>query len=96
MSDTPSKHDKKVAQLARQLERQDWNVCADLPGYDKPPTIGKKNPSIPDIYATKRGHTKIVEVATPASITTDVAQHATFRRHVNVKNNTTFKIEMTS
>lgn len=70
-------HDKGVLAEARALDRDGWNVKADVSGhgYGQPPTI---NGSIPDVYATKRGGTRIVEIETDPG--DDSAQHTAFRR----------------
>ncbi len=43
-----SKHDNKVKQIAKQLEREGYTVQADISGYETPDGIGKNN-YIPDI-----------------------------------------------
>ena len=88
-----SAHNTKVRQVARRLNREGWNIKADLPEYDKPSSIGAKK-RIPDIEATKRGHRKLVEVETPDSLEKDREQQSTFRRHAAQKPNTTFDIEV--
>jgi hypothetical protein len=87
-------HDRKVKKIANQLRNQGWNVRADLPNYQKPDPIGKKN-RIPDVEATKRGHRKIIEVETPGTEEKDKKQAETFRRHAGQKPNTTFDLVVT-
>ena len=89
-----SKHDQEVKRIANQLERQGWNVKADIPGYETPVAIGK-NPKVPDIEATKRGHRKLIEVETPKTVGRDRKQQETFRRHAGQKPNTTFDVVVT-
>lgn len=77
---TPSEqkaHDSGVLAETRELERKGWNVRADVSGhgYGRPPTVAGR---IPDVYATKRGGTRIVEIETDPE--EDHGQHAKFRR----------------
>lgn len=89
-----SAHDKTVKQIARGLENKGWNVQADVPGYAQPDGIGSGNRR-PDIRATKQGHTRLVEVETPESLSADKQQQSTFRRHAGQKPNTTFEVVVT-
>lgn len=89
-----SKHDQRVKQETNKLKRDGWNVKADLPGMESPNPIGKDG-RIPDIVATKQGHTRIVEVETPSSVKSDKDQQETFRRHAAQKNNTKFEVIVT-
>lgn len=72
-----SAHDKGVLAEARELDRDGWNVRADVPGdeFDEPPEVGGIKP---DVYATKRGGTRVVEIETDPD--DDHDQHSTFRR----------------
>lgn len=78
-------HDERVAAHARSLSDDGWNVRADVEGWDQPPTIAGHRP---DIYATKPGSTRIVEVETDPD--DDPGQHTAFRRHAAQKRNTKF------
>jgi len=89
-----TKHDKKVAQIARKLEREGYTVQADISGYDTPDKIGQGN-YIPDIVAKKTSSTKIIEVETPTSLNKDVEQQQAFRRSAAQKSGTTFEIAVT-
>ena len=89
-----NKHDLKVKQIVRQLEKEDWKVKADLEGHNKPDSIGKEG-YIPDIQAEKKGSTRIIEVETNDTLEKDKNQHAAFRRSAAHKKKTTFKIEVT-
>jgi hypothetical protein len=83
-------HDKGVHAEALELRRDGWNVLADLPGWTRPPLIAGRRP---DIYATKRGHTRIVEIETDEQ--NDHDQRSTFRRHAGQKGqNTTFIVKV--
>lgn len=86
-----SKHDTVVAKESRQLEKEGWHVLADLPGFAQPDPIGTKN-RVPDIVATKHGHTRIIEVETSESLAKDSEQQSTFRRSAAQRSNTIFKI----
>jgi len=79
-------HDKGVLAEALELRRAGWNVLADLSGWSRPPLIAGKHR--PDVYATKRGHTRIVEIETDEW--DDHDQHSTFRHHAGQKENTIF------
>jgi len=68
-----STHDKTVRQVVRQLEKEGWNVKAHLPDHGKPDPIGKSK-YVPDIQATRPGHTKLIEVETPKSLERDKKQ----------------------
>jgi arginine/ornithine N-succinyltransferase beta subunit len=69
-------HNKGVRRTADELDREGWNVQADhISSYDSPPTV---NGHVPDVYATKRGGTRIIEVET--SREDDQNQHTAFRR----------------
>lgn len=89
-SKSQSKHDFKVRQTAKKLERQGWDVDADIPGFQQPDPIGKFRP---DIRARKRGAERIIEVETPETMEKDEKQHQAFRRSAAQKKRTTFKIE---
>lgn len=71
-------HNKGVLAEARELDRKGWDVKADhvsRHGYGTPPPI---NGYRPDVYATKRGGTGIVEIETDPD--DDHDQHTAFRR----------------
>ncbi|MEX2381225.1 MAG: hypothetical protein WD490_02485 [Opitutales bacterium] len=84
-----SKHDETVRREAKKYKRQGWKVKADLPEYDRPDPIGKKNPRRPDIVATKPGTRHIVEVETDAGA--DKKQRETFRRSAGQRNRTVYR-----
>jgi len=86
-----TKHDKKVKQIAKDLQKKGWTVKADISGFTTPDKIGQNN-YIPDITATKSGANKIIEVETPTSVKRDKKQQETFRRSAAQKTRTTFKI----
>ena len=87
-----NKHDKKVGEIARELEAQGWTVQADLPGHDEPDPIGKDG-FIPDVVATKAGAKRIIEVETPESLEKDRKQQEAFRRSAAQQTRTSFTIE---
>lgn len=89
-----STHDRKVRQIARNLEKQGYKVRADIRGREKPRPIGSKK-RVPDIEAIKAGQRLIVEVETPSSLTRDKEQLKTFARHAGQKSNTTLRVVVT-
>ena len=74
-----SKHDAKVERDAKALIRQGFDVKADLPGFKKPPAIGKKK-LVPDIFASKPGKVILEEVETLETNARDAAQHKAFQQ----------------
>jgi len=84
-----STHDTAVKRIADDLDSSNWTVRADdVSGYKDPSTVGGGGTTggrIPDIIATKRGSTRIVEVETDTG--DDKAQHRVFRNHVAQKSN---------
>lgn len=81
-----SAHNMGVKHEANELARQGWKVYADhIQQYPDPPIV---NGRIPDIYATKNGWVRIVEIET--STDDDREQHTAFRRHAGQKNNVKF------
>ena len=89
-----STHDRKVRELARDLEKQGFKVRADLQGREKPRPITSKG-LVPDIEAERAGRKLIVEIETPESHVRDKAQIETFVRHAAHKGNTTFRLVVT-
>lgn len=85
-----SKHDKKVQSLAENLERQGFEVEADLKGYKQPGTIGGMRP---DIVASRPGERRIYEVETNDSVNTsrDQKQQAEFKKAADASKKTTFR-----
>lgn len=70
-------HNLGVNYEAKELEKNGWSVLADhIPDYNEPPLI---NNHIPDIYTTKSGHIRVIEIET--SLDDDHKQHTAFRRH---------------
>lgn len=80
-------HDKAVKRIADNLDSKGWNVKADdVSGYKDPSTIGGGGTTqgrIPDIIATKRGSTRIIEVETSRG--DDQLQHRVFKNHISQK-----------
>ena len=64
---------------------------ADLPNRKQPDPIGKVG-RIPDIQATKRGRTKLMEVETTSTLNSHKQQASTFRRSAAQKKNTSFDL----
>jgi hypothetical protein len=74
-----SKHDAKVLAEARKLQREQYDVSADIAGYKKPPRRGNY---IPDVVAKKGQKEIIIEVETVDSANSerDLAQQGAFQR----------------
>ena len=85
------KHDATVRKEANRLKREGWDVKADIPGFERPESIGKDR-RVPDITATKAGAERIIEVETPDTVETDKDQQATFRRRASQKPRTGFTV----
>jgi hypothetical protein len=78
-----NKHDAKVKNIARGYRAQGYRVAADVPGYPQPRSFGRRRP---DVVAQKGRDKVIVEVETPRSMATDVAQRQALRRSAKKKN----------
>ncbi len=68
-------HDKKVAEIAKNLKSKGYKVQAALPGHKKPQRISKY---IPDVIAKKGNKVLLREIETPATMSKDRDQHKTF------------------
>lgn len=88
-----TKHDRKVASIARGYERKGWKVRADLPRYPKPKPIGK-NRRVPDVVATRPGTRHLIEVETKGTIESHRGQQSTFRRSASQRKRTKYKLEI--
>jgi hypothetical protein len=61
-SNCPDCHDECTLEVAKALKSDNWDVKANLPGWEKPDKIG---PLIPDVEASKKGCMKrICQIAT--------------------------------
>ena len=89
-----SKHDTKVRSIARKLEKQGFDVKADIPGYVQPDTIRGFRP---DVIGIKGRQRKIHEVETQDSVDSarDQSQQRAFRQAADQSKNTTFKRTIT-
>jgi len=85
-----SKHDKKVESLAKNLERQGFDVKADIKGFKQPDTIGGVRP---DVVGTRPGEQWVYEVETKDSVDSarDQKQKAEFKKQADRSKKTTFK-----
>ena len=85
-----SRQDDKVRRIANKLDREGFNVEADVKGRPKPGTIGGYRP---DVIATKGSQRRIIEVETPDSVGSarDQAQQQAFKRAAARSQNTTFR-----
>jgi len=82
-------HDRRVQREAKKLKDEGWNVRASgVRGYEEPEEVAGH---VPDIIATKRGHTRIIEVETPETLASHKKQLEAFRRHAAQKPNTYFQ-----
>ncbi len=88
-SRSQSKHDAKVRQIAKGLEKKGYAVKADIKGYPKPATIGGFRP---DVVAKKGTERRIVEVETSDSVNSarDLGQQQAFSRADKRSRNTKF------
>jgi hypothetical protein len=76
--DKPDFHDACVREIAEEMKKDQWQVKADLPGFEKPTQIGN---FLPDIMAEKKGcMRRICEVVTEEMFEGDK------QRYVEVKN----------
>ena len=84
-----SKHDAKVKQIAQSLQKQGYEVAADVKGFKQPDTMGGVRP---DVVATKPGERKIIEVETPQSVDSarDKRQQEQFKKIAAKSKKTTF------
>ncbi len=82
-------HDISVRRRASQLETYGWHVQADLPDFDKPPTLNVGGKGVrPDIYAVKGKKKRIVEVETQETRFRDKPQHRLLREYGRNQKNT--------
>ena len=89
-----TKHDAKVLSIARKLERQGFEIKADVRGYEQPDTIRGFRP---DVVGTKGCQRKIHEVETKDSVDgpRDQKQQRAFRQAADQSKNSTFKRTIT-
>lgn len=85
-----SKHDARVRRIAEKLERQGYDVQADVSGFPQPDTIGGYRP---DVIAKKPGERKVIEVETPDSVGSarDEGQREAFRQAAERSKKTKFR-----
>ena len=94
---TSSTHDRKVREIVRSLEKQGYEVRADVRGREAPRPIGSKG-LVPDIEAIRHGRRLIVEVETTESLARDKGElkaFATFVRQPENEANTTLRLVVT-
>jgi hypothetical protein len=89
-----SKHDQMVKQIANSYSKKGWSVQADIPGYEQPDGIGKKN-RILDVLVKKGRAEHLIEVETKDTMKKDKDQHETFIRSAAHKPGRVFKIRKT-
>ena len=89
-----STHDRKVRQIVREMEKQGYQVSANVRGRMQPKPVGPSN-YIPDIIATQNGQTVIIEVKTHSCWNQDEKQVKDLARYAAQENNTVFKLVVT-
>lgn len=79
LSRSPSRHDRRVLELAKELNAEGWSVWADINGWRQPRLLNCRRP---DIYARRGWKTVAIEVETSRSVhdSHSKAQDAAFRR----------------
>jgi len=89
-----SKHNQKVAELAKKYENKGYEVQAEIPGYKTPRGIGGFRP---DIIVKKGQYVTIIEIETPDSAgkVRDMQQQAAFQRAARWNRNTHYRREVT-
>jgi hypothetical protein len=89
-----SKHDTEVRRIAKQKQRQGYDVKADIPDFAKPDTIRGYRP---DVIAQKGRKREIYEVETPDSKDSarDQGQQKAFSETADRAKNTIFKRKIT-
>jgi hypothetical protein len=74
----PIQHESCVREVAEAMKKDQWDVKADLPGFEKPAKIGEFKP---DVVATKKGClSRICQVVTEDMFEGDK------QRYLEVKN----------
>ena len=88
-----SKHDARVRKIAQRLEREGYDVKADIAGFPQPDTIGGYRP---DVIARKPGQRRVIEVETPDSVGSarDEGQRKAFRHAAGRSKKTMFRREI--
>jgi len=81
-SKTETDHEACVRVVAEELKRANWNVKANLKGYEKPSIIAEGY--LPDVQAEKKGCvTRICEVATPEMFEGNMQRYMEFKNYCN-------------
>jgi hypothetical protein len=78
-------HQKGVRKTAKNLKNDGWNVKAAATHWDQPPLVAGHRP---DVYATKKGSRRIIEIETDGGDQPD--QHEAFRRSAAQRTGTVF------
>jgi len=85
-----SKHNSQVRKEVKKLEKQGYEVKADISGYQQPSTIGGYRPD----YIGKKGKKRVIgEVETKDSVDSarDQKQQKAFKQAAKRSQNTSFK-----
>jgi Holliday junction resolvase len=83
---------RKIRELARQLEKQGWEVRADTRGRTAPSPIGE---SSPDIEAVKGCRRILIRVETPESLKTSEEYLKFLARYARSRDDTRFDLVVT-
>jgi hypothetical protein len=86
-------YDRKVREIAEELQNEGWTVKANLPGYAPPRPIGKYK-IVADIEATKGDANKLIEVATPSTLRLNKKLRDSLKKSAAQRKNTTFRTIM--
>ncbi len=82
-------HDRKVRRIAAAYFGIDYDVRADIPGFERPKPIRGR---IPDVVATRGKTTKIVEVETDQTFDRHKDQRDILRDYANGRSRTRFRV----
>ena len=87
-----TKHNKAVEKSAEYYKKNGYQVKADISGYKRPEIINKRRP---DVIASKKNKTVIVEVETPDTMVKDKKQREAFKEHADRDDRTCFRCKLT-
>ncbi len=82
------KHDEGVFKSATWYKNRGFKTFADLPGWEKPKSIGG---FIPDLIARKGKREIVVEIETKNTANIDMEQQEAFENYTKKSNNKTFR-----
>lgn len=84
-------HDKKIKKELRKYRSKAKKIYGDIPGYPKPPKIGRHRPD--GVIEFKNGRIKILEIETEDTLNSAHAksQRKSFQGYANLKRSVSFK-----